>query len=214
MPRRWRPSPSCPEWLAAVMAPGRVAEALRRAVPELSGPRVRLTARSSTGCAPRGTSGTSTAGSGWSTTGSRRSSCSSAGCCRPARRRRRTLPASFGEPGWRCYLAGSAPAARGGGGGRRAAGPPRAGRCRPGRGGPAAEPAGRRVTPSTSPAASPTSSGTSPAAGAPSSTAWTTGTASRAPIRWSSRRTRGTRGARPGRRCGRCGTRPSPRTAS
>jgi len=33
-----------PEWLAAVMAPGRVAEALRRAVPELGGPRFRLTA--------------------------------------------------------------------------------------------------------------------------------------------------------------------------
>ena len=28
-----------PDWLAAVMAPGRVAEALRRAVPELGGPR-------------------------------------------------------------------------------------------------------------------------------------------------------------------------------
>jgi hypothetical protein len=33
-----------PEWLAAVMAPGRVAEALRSAVPELGGPRFRLTA--------------------------------------------------------------------------------------------------------------------------------------------------------------------------
>ena len=33
-----------PDWLAAVMAPGRVAEALRRAVPELMGPRLRLTA--------------------------------------------------------------------------------------------------------------------------------------------------------------------------
>jgi hypothetical protein len=32
-----------PEWLAVVMAPGRVAEALRRVVPELSGPRVELT---------------------------------------------------------------------------------------------------------------------------------------------------------------------------
>lgn len=32
-----------PEWLAAVMAPGRVADALRRAVPELAGPDVRLT---------------------------------------------------------------------------------------------------------------------------------------------------------------------------
>jgi hypothetical protein len=33
-----------PEWLAAVMAPGRVAEALRRVVPDLEGPRFRLVA--------------------------------------------------------------------------------------------------------------------------------------------------------------------------
>jgi hypothetical protein len=32
-----------PEWLAEVMVPGRVADALRRAVPELSGPELRLT---------------------------------------------------------------------------------------------------------------------------------------------------------------------------
>src|SRR5215213_1203045 len=101
-----------PEWLAAVMAPGRVAEALRRAVPELGGPRLRLTAAVVDRLRAKGTE--------WHVhcrveliddghpselvlvgrllpPGSAPSpdvSAPSSGISAP----------SFGEPGWRCYL--------------------------------------------------------------------------------------------------------------
>jgi Phosphotransferase enzyme family len=94
-----------PEWLAAVMVPGRVAEALCRAVPELQGPRFRLTAAVVDRLRAKGAE--------WHVhcrveliddgqpaelvlvgrllpPGSAPSSDVS--------------PASFGEPGWRCYL--------------------------------------------------------------------------------------------------------------
>ena len=94
-----------PEWLAAVMAPGRVAGALRGAVPELGGPRFRLTGAVVDRLRAKGAE--------WHVhcrvdlvDDGQPSDLVLVGRLVPpgSTPSPQDSPASFGEPGWRCYL--------------------------------------------------------------------------------------------------------------
>lgn len=94
-----------PEWLAAVMAPGRVAEALRSAVPELAGPRFRLVDAVVDRLRAKGAE--------WHVhcrvelvDGGQPSELVLVGLLLPpgAEPSQDTSVATFGEPGWGCYL--------------------------------------------------------------------------------------------------------------
>ena len=94
-----------PEWLAAVMTPGRVAVALRRAVPELAGPRFRLTAAVVDRLRAKGAE--------WHVhcrvelvDNGQPSELVLVGRLLPpgSEPSPHVSPAAFGEPGWRCYL--------------------------------------------------------------------------------------------------------------
>jgi Ser/Thr protein kinase RdoA (MazF antagonist) len=94
-----------PEWLAAVMAPERVAEALRRAVPELGGPRFRLTAAVVDRLRAKGAEWHAHCRVALLDDG-RPSELVLVGRLLPPgpTPSQDTSVASFGEPGWRCYL--------------------------------------------------------------------------------------------------------------
>jgi hypothetical protein len=95
-----------PEWLAVVMAPGRVAAALRGVVPELSGPRVRLTGADVDRLRAKGDEWHVRCRVGVVEDG-RPSELVLVGRLVPPGRETppNTSSAPFGEAGWTCYLA-------------------------------------------------------------------------------------------------------------
>jgi hypothetical protein len=94
-----------PEWLAAVMAPGRVAEALRRAVPELSGPRFRLAGAVVDRLRAKGPEWLVHCRVDLVDAGQPAELVLVGRLLPPgATPLRATSAASFAEPGWRCYL--------------------------------------------------------------------------------------------------------------
>jgi hypothetical protein len=95
-----------PEWLAAVMAPGRVAEALRSAVPELSGQGIELTGAVVDRLRAKGDEWHVHCVAGLLRDGQRVELVLVGRLLPPGSAPPEDLPgAPFGEPGWSCYLA-------------------------------------------------------------------------------------------------------------
>jgi hypothetical protein len=94
-----------PEWLTGVMAPGRVAGSLRRAVPQLSGPEVELTGAAVDELHPEGDGWHARCRVGLVREGRPSDLVLAGRLLPPGSAPPDTSGTPFGEPGWRCYLA-------------------------------------------------------------------------------------------------------------